>query len=543
MKLSLEQLARVAAAPRCAVLITDREGLTVWANDGFTEISGYRLDEIVGKKPGRLLAGPDTERATVARIAAAVRAGRGIECDIVNYSKFGRRYLVGLTIEPWYNESGELDSFMAIEFDITERVARDEELRVMTSRLDLATRAALVGIFDYQSNTGEFWWNEMAYEIFRRDPNAFKPSLESWLALVHPDDRAFVRTDAEGGSGMPRFQPIQYRIIDDGGAVRHLFSQGEPSAAAGRSTGSFLDITTRIESEQRERALHEKLLENAHQAGIAQIATGVLHNVGNVLNSLGIANAMVGTIHKAMRLERLEKAGELLATNRETLPLFLTEDARGRHLPDYLIAMSAQLGVADKDLKAERETVDRLVNHLRDIVNAQQSVAMIGGLCQITDLRKLAETALLVHGMTTSNVEIVELYELVPCAQTDPHKVLQILVNYLSNAHDAVTAANSPPGRIVLHLKRDADHAIFSVTDSGVGMSADAMGRLWQFGYTTKPKGHGYGLHNSANAARAIGAEVMAASDGPGRGSSFTLRLPLRLPLSQSEIFTSEAAA
>jgi signal transduction histidine kinase len=129
---------------------------------------------------------------------------------------------------------------------------------------------------------------------------------------------------------------------------------------------------------------------------------------------------------------------------------------------------------------------------------------------------------------------VVRLYEDVPLVTTDRHKLLQILVNFLSNARDAIQVSATHPGRIVVRLGRDGDHALFSVEDSGVGMSEEVLSHLWRFGFTTKPKGHGFRLHNSANAARAIGATIAAQSDGQDKGSRFMLRLPVdsdsRLP-------------
>jgi PAS domain S-box-containing protein len=527
-----EQLARVAEATSRAVIITDRHGRIVWANDGFTEISGYLLGECVGKSPGSFLQGPETDRETTVRVGEAIRAGKEIEVQIINYSKVGEKYWIDLKIEPLFDKNGALDGFMAIEADITERIAKDEELRLLTTRFELATRAARIGIYTFDWQSGEIWWNDIAYEIFDRDPKQYRPSLESWRAMVHPDDLELVSTAMDGGDGLEKLRRIQYRILASDGSIRHIFSRGARSEdrAATRFTGSILDITDRIASENRERQLQKLLRESAHQAGMAEIATGVLHNVGNVLNSLGIANNTVEELRKAMHLERLEKAVHLLADNRGSLGSFLSEDVRGKHLPDYLSALATDLKAKDRDLYRELETVSKLINHLRDIVSVQQSVASVGGLSESIDLRTLAQSALLVQGSTLSTIKIEEEYEEMPPVVSDPHKLMQILVNFLRNAIDAVSASDNRPCRIVLRLTRDSSAASFSVTDSGIGMPPEVIAKLWQFGYTTKQKGHGYGLHNSANAARSIGASVTANSDGLGKGSCFTLRVPFQAP-------------
>jgi two-component system NtrC family sensor kinase len=126
-----------------------------------------------------------------------------------------------------------------------------------------------------------------------------------------------------------------------------------------------------------------------------------------------------------------------------------------------------------------------------------------------------------------NHIEVVRIYDALPPVTTDRHKVLQILVNLVSNACDAIGATSTQRGRVVIRIACENSDVVVSVEDSGVGMSEDVLSRLWRFGFTTKQNGHGFGLHNCANIAREIGATIAAQSDGPGRGSRFTLRLPL----------------
>jgi C4-dicarboxylate-specific signal transduction histidine kinase len=113
---------------------------------------------------------------------------------------------------------------------------------------------------------------------------------------------------------------------------------------------------------------------------------------------------------------------------------------------------------------------------------------------------------------------------------TDRHKLLQILVNLISNARDAVQAGASDRRRIVVNLARDGGMVCVTIEDSGIGMPEEVLSQIWRFGFTTKDKGHGFGLHNSANAAHEIGATLTAHSNGLGHGSRFVLRIPIDNP-------------
>lgn len=375
------------------------------------------------------------------------------------------------------------------------------------------------------------------WEIVGQDPAKFKPTWEKWLELVHPDDRERVRASVGNAAQGRLSRSMQYRIIRPEGAICHVqsisaSSADEDDAPNGSICGIMLDVTERVEAEEREFELQQQLRETSHQAGMAEIATGVLHNVGNVLNSLGIANAVARRDLKALRLDRLEQATSLLSDHRGMLATFLQEDERGQHLPDYLPALSTQLAAKVRSVQAELETMDAQLQRLREILSTQQSLAKVGALREPINLSDLVDFALMVEPRELPGVEVVRHYERLPLVNTDRHKLLQILLNLLSNARDALQGG--APSRITVRIYREANHAVIAVEDSGVGMSADVLSRLWRFGYTTKKHGHGFGLHNSANAAREIGATLTAHSDGPGAGSRFSIKLPLEEPAAES---------
>ena len=399
-------------------------------------------------------------------------------------------------------------------------------------RLGMATRAARIGVYERSANFEDVWWSPEMWEIFGQNSNDFRPTWPSWLGLIHDDDRERVRENAGNAKRARTSLSIQYRIVRPDGTIRHVQSIGsttkQQQVEESRSiSGVLLDVTARVESEEREWALQQRLRESSHQAGMAEIATGVLHNVGNVLNSLGIASDTAIQGLKSLRLDRLEQASAMICDNRLVLASFLTEDARGKHLPDYLLALSSQISSNVAAVQGELQLVQEYVGHLRDIVGTQQALAKVGGLREQVSVQDLLESALLLKAPELASIHVERLYETVPLVTTDRHKVLQILLNFLCNAGEAVQENRIRPPMIVVRLCPWQDQVEVSIEDSGVGMPQEVLSRLWQFGYTTKNHSHGFGLHNSANAAREIGATVAAHSEGDGRGSRFTLRLPI----------------
>jgi signal transduction histidine kinase len=288
-----------------------------------------------------------------------------------------------------------------------------------------------------------------------------------------------------------------------------------------------MDITERVEAEERERSLQRKLRESVERAGVAQIATGVVDRVGDVLNNLGIASTAARRELQAPHLDRLQEASSMISSNRAKLATFLYEDARGRHFPELLSELSAHLAVNAQAVESELHTIDQLLDHLRCMVSAQQSLAQLGGLREPIRLQELVESALIVQALDHSGIEVERVLDDLPPVATQRHKLLQIVVNLIDNARDAVRVGGTQPGRIIVRLHRESNFAVLSVEDTGIGMSADVISRLWQFGHTTKADGLGLGLHNSAHAAREIGATIEAHSEGLNKGSRFILRLPI----------------
>jgi len=527
----LGRLARVAENTESIVILTDLEGTIEWVNDSFTRVSGYTASEAIGRKPGELLQGAETNRAETARIGAALRDRQTVSAELLNYTKQGRPYWVGMKIAPLTDEDGSVDGFMAIQADITERREQRLAHQRLTDRLNFATAAAQVGMFELGVDGSNLWWNDMMYEILGQERTEVPPTIEQWHAMVHPEDLAHVIAGRQQRVTSGVTLPIRYRIVRPDGSVRHVESIGSAIRPDDTSTprigGVLLDITDRVLAEERESELQRRLRDTSHQAGMAEIATGVLHNVGNVLNSLGIANSTVREEFKSLRLDRLEQSCTLLQRNQSTLATFLTEERQGRALSRYLPELAAHIAAHGRALLTELDAMESLVVHLREIVNAQQSLARIGGTRELTDLREVLESALLVQAPELASIEVQRLYDDLPPVSTDRHKLMQIIVNLLANARDAIRGAAERPGRIVVRLHRVGQHAVIDVEDSGIGMSSEVLSRLWRFGFTTKKTGHGFGLHHCANAAREIGATIDATSDGAGQGSRFTLRLPL----------------
>jgi PAS domain S-box-containing protein len=289
------------------------------------------------------------------------------------------------------------------------------------------------------------------------------------------------------------------------------------------------DITERKQTEAELYSLQQEHMESSRQAGMAEIATGVLHNVGNVLNSVNVSANLLTDRLITGRIDNLQKAVAMLEEHSDDPGDFLTSDEKGRRLPAYLRRLSDSLSDDRDFMQTEVGALSMKIDHIKEIVQVQQTHSRRGFVERIV-LLELVETALTVNDSSfrRHNIEIQREFDDVPVIETDKHQVLQILVNLISNARNAMIEHEGDVRRLTIRIKRSEDsQASIEVQDTGAGIAPDNLDRIFGHGFTTRKDGHGFGLHSSANAANELGGSLTVFSDGPDRGATFTLQLPI----------------
>lgn len=300
--------------------------------------------------------------------------------------------------------------------------------------------------------------------------------------------------------------------------------------AGGRSqyTAVIRDISQRKEAESELARLNGELVAASRQAGMAEIATGVLHNVGNVLNSVNVSAALILDALRRFKAPIPGKIAELIRANGENLDYFLTRHPKGRQLPEFLAALGRQMVEEQESVLAEVQRLQEGVQHIKQIVSMQNSYAKVSGVLELISLQSIVEDALNLsaNSLARHKIEVARKYEKAPRVLTDRHKVLQILINLINNAKHALES-RAIDRRIEIAIGTADGRARLEVADNGVGIAAENLTRIFRHGFTTKRGGHGFGLHSGANSARELGGSLAARSDGPGLGAVFALELPL----------------
>jgi len=175
------------------------------------------------------------------------------------------------------------------------------------------------------------------------------------------------------------------------------------------------------------------------------------------------------------------------------------------------------------------------VEHINAIVATQQADATRARTMERVDLSKLVDDSLRLNTEDFGRHGIAMSWDFtaLPPVLIDKHRVLEILINLIQNAKQACLESRQPDKRVTIHIERTHRGVAISVIDNGIGIASETLPRIFDRGFTTRPSGHGFGLHSSALAARDLGGTLTVYSDGLGTGARFTLELPLSDPSAQ----------
>jgi len=292
------------------------------------------------------------------------------------------------------------------------------------------------------------------------------------------------------------------------------------------------DITERKSKEAEMELLNRKLLEISRAAGMAEVATGVLHNVGNVLNSVNVSATLLADNLKKSRVANFVKVTDLLDEHTADLGAFIANDPKGKQLPGYLSQLAKHVAGEQAVALTELGSLRKNIEHIKDIVAMQQSYAKVSGVTELVKLTDLVEDALRMNtgALARHDVQVVREYEEVNPIALDKHKVLQILVNLIRNAKYACDESGRKDKQLTIRVSNGGTQARVAIADNGVGIPAENLTRIFSHGFTTRKDGHGFGLHSGALNAKEMGGALVVHSEGPGRGATFTLELPLKPP-------------
>jgi PAS domain S-box-containing protein len=434
--------------------------------------------------------------------------------------------------------------------EVNERTRAETALRVSQQKFETLVNSIEGMVWEADPQTFEFTFvSQQAEKLLGFPQEQWLAEPTFWQDHLHPDDKQRALEFFHHAVAQNKSHHFEYRMLGASNRVVWIRDSASVVMEGGRPVllrGVLLDITEQKLAESELEEVNKRLLETSRQAGMAEVATGVLHNVGNVLNSVNVSATLVCERLRQSKLASLVKTVALLREREADLGAFVTQDPKGKMIPGFLGTLSEHLNAEQAEILKELQSLTKNIEHIKDIVAMQQSYARVSGVMETLNMAELVEDALQINAaaLARHGIQVVREFDDVPPVSVDKHKVLQILINLMQNAKYAIDEYRQTDKRLVIGLKLCVPGRVrISIKDNGVGIKPENLTRVFSHGFTTKKHGHGFGLHSGALAAKEMGGSLTAHSDGPGTGAIFTLELPLAMESSQPNPDHARSAA
>ncbi len=327
---------------------------------------------------------------------------------------------------------------------------------------------------------------------------------------------------------LQKHQDNMIRVLD-----QKVIERTNELEAANRQLQGEIEVRKIVQKERD--LLNKELCETARIAGMATVATDVLHNVGNSINSV---NVSVSTLEKRIAQSDIRDVRlifNLLSENEPGLGEFFREDPKGKRILPYLDELAGRLDQEVVIYQNELKRLRKQVSHVMSVIAQQQTYVNGGneGYLVETTPSGLIQECLDIIKTSYDHHDILIKTEYLH-TDKDPisvekHKLIQVVVNLLTNAKDAISERNKAEnieGRVDVVSSIINKEWIISIADNGFGIPKEHIQTIFQFGFTTKKQGHGFGLHSASNLISEMKGHLTAGNKKEG-GAVFEIKIPL----------------
>jgi len=410
-----------------------------------------------------------------------------------------------------------------------------KEMQELFASLENAEKISSMGSWLYNPKTKWVRWSNELYTILGREPTLSGLTYEEFALFVFPEDRkGFEKSwvDAlESGSGEFIFRIVletEVRWVH----LRIRRIMDENNVKTDMVGGTLTDITEQKEAESALAKLNSQLIASSKRAGMAEVASSVLHNIGNVLNSLSVSSQTINNIITNTKISNLKKIAELISEHKDNLGNYLTMDPKGKYIPNYIESLALYWIEEKNNLVQNVNSLDTHIQHIKEVVAKQQSLSGFFGVTQPISVSELLEDAVAIVFPETGEgkVKIKRNYKYSNKILADKVNYIQIFVNLIRNAKDSLDSSPRLDKLIALSVElKNPEIVEITIEDNGSGIALEHFQKLFSYGFTTKSKGSGIGLHASILSIREMGGDLKAYSAGTGKGAKFVLEVPNRV--------------
>lgn len=429
-----------------------------------------------------------------------------------------------LNINKTYFENDQDRYLLERSIDISSK-----EMRDINAKLEYAQDIAKMGYWHYDEDIHTATWSKGLFKILEIPPSNTALNYAEFLELVHPNDKPTLKSLIEKALNEKVDYDYELRVQSKD-KYKWYRTIGKAIPEKNQISGVLMDITKRKIIEEQIHELNNKLVSTARLAGMSEVATSILHNVGNILNSVNVSAVILKKNVSKIHYKKLSAIKTMLDENMKHLSDYLLNDPKGKLILPYLDVLSNALQEEYEENIKEANALENSIINIKEIISMQQSISGLSNLAEKISIPNLIRNA--VSSVILEKHQINVQIEIAPEINdfvTDKSKLFQILTNLLTNAKDSVLLHEINGAKeIAISVSRTKEnHLNIKVSDNGIGIQKNKLDRIFSFGFTTKKTGHGFGLHCSAIYARDLGGTLNVESKGPGKGAQFILDLPI----------------
>lgn len=417
------------------------------------------------------------------------------------------------------------------------------EFLEINKQFEQAESIASIGHWSYRTREDRILWSRQMFSVFGLAEGSALPGYHQFLEFIHEDDRDRLNELVEVALTTGESYELEMRIYFQADqSVRWIYAKGVGSLIEQiknadqpykyNLSGIAMDIDSRKRSEEELKKINMKLIAISRQAGMSEIAAAVLHNVGNILNSANVSIVMLQELLTDDQGSKLENISTMIQKGIIDNPSYLLSDDKGKLIPAYLSRLSELLVTNHKKMIDEVGELNKHIEHIKDIVLMQNAISGVSGVRENVSVQEICVQAIqMSYGLAEKNsIKIQQHFEFKGNICVDKTKILQILVNLIRNAKEALVMRDTLEPKIIHLFVREYEKGLIEIqiSDNGIGIENEYLKQIFSMGFTTKIHGHGFGLHMSAIAAQEMGGKLTFISHGKNQGTTFTLKLPIK---------------
>jgi DNA-binding LacI/PurR family transcriptional regulator/signal transduction histidine kinase len=290
-----------------------------------------------------------------------------------------------------------------------------------------------------------------------------------------------------------------------------------------------IHISTALRGAQLLEKLHasfQELTEQAYREGMADISIEILHNIGNILNSINVSASLMKTATDSPLIPYLINANQLLSSHLEDLGNFIARDPKGMKLMQFYLKLGTYFAEFKNQVLYNSTRLDEKIKSIVDLISAQQTYTGVNESIERHDIASILDDTikLMAESIEKYQIQVTKDYRVRPQIMVQRLKLFHVLFNLINNAKTAMTETKADERKLTLTICEDEKGKYIRISNNGYGPSHNLLEKIFDFGYPNPTTGYELGLHSCIKYMDEMGGKIWADANNPNQGTTFVLQ-------------------